>query len=65
MKVSHPQFLAIGSHEVLKIEFPGCLEKRENAAPGYLPSKTSKASDNVFLFPEVSIGYQASLPINV
>lgn len=65
MKVSHPQFFTIGSHEVLKIEFPGCLEKRENAIPGYLPSKTNKASDNVFLFPEVSIGHQVSLPINL
>lgn len=55
MKVSHPQFLTIGSQEVMKIEFPGCLEKTENATPGYLPLKTNKASDNVFLFSEDTV----------
>ncbi|KAI5679651.1 hypothetical protein M9H77_00878 [Catharanthus roseus] len=55
MKVSHPRFLSIGDQEVMKTEFPGCLERRGNFAQGHASAKTNKASDNVFLFPEDTV----------
>lgn len=65
MKVSHPRFLSIGDQEVMKTEFPGCLERRGNFAQGHASAKTNKASDNVFLFPEVSKEPQANFPTNL
>jgi trafficking protein particle complex subunit 8 len=62
MKVSHPRFLSIGDQEVMKTEFPGCLERSENFAQDHVLAKTNKGLDNVFLFPEVSMEHQISLP---
>lgn len=56
MKISHPRFLNIGSQKVMNMEFPACLEKKENSAQSDM-RPTNKASDSVFLFPEVSVGW--------
>lgn len=53
MKISHPRFLNIGDQDVLHMEFPPCLEKRGSSVEGLVPMKTNKASDGIFLFPEV------------
>nr|GMD61724.1 trafficking protein particle complex subunit 8 [Ipomoea batatas] len=52
MKVSPPRFLQIGHKEATDMEFPVCLEKGTESAENYIQSKTKKASDGVFLFPE-------------
>jgi len=55
MKVSPPRFLQIGHKEATNMEFPVCLEKGTESAENYIQSKTKKASDGVFLFPEVNL----------
>lgn len=53
MKISHPRFLSVGSPEILSMDFPTCLEKKASYAKCDKDVK-SKASDKLFLFPEVS-----------
>lgn len=56
MKISHPRFLDIGNQDEWNIEFPACLEKKINVEKSGVLAKTNKMSQDVFLFPEVSLG---------
>ncbi|CAK9152962.1 unnamed protein product [Ilex paraguariensis] len=51
MRINHPRFLNIGNPEVMNMEFPACLVKKENS----IQSNTNKASDSVFVFPENTV----------
>lgn len=56
MKISHPRFLNIGTPEVLDVKFPACLEKGKSSAHKDADLDTTKQSETVFHFPEVSEG---------
>lgn len=55
MKISHPRFLNIGNQEVMNMEFPACLEKKENSGQSDAQVNTNKASDTMFLFSEDTV----------
>lgn len=53
MKISHPRFLNIGNPEVLDVNFPSCLEKKESCAHKGADLDAIKQSETVFQFPKV------------
>lgn len=55
IKISHSRFLNFCDREVLEMEFPACLERRENSARGQIPEKTNKRPEKFFSFPEDTI----------
>ncbi|KAK1435003.1 hypothetical protein QVD17_00758 [Tagetes erecta] len=55
MKISHPRFLNIGNPEVLDVNFPSCLEKKESCAHKDADLDAIKQSDTVFHFPKDTI----------
>lgn len=54
MKISHPRFLTVGNQE-LTMKFPDYLEKKMDVEQSSAHVSPNIASQNVFLFPEVSL----------
>ncbi|XP_022024957.1 trafficking protein particle complex subunit 8 isoform X1 [Helianthus annuus] len=52
MKISHPRFLNIGNPEVLDVNFPSCLEKKQSYAHKDADLDVTKQSETVFHFPK-------------
>ncbi|KAI3823375.1 hypothetical protein L1987_04810 [Smallanthus sonchifolius] len=54
MKISHPRFLNIGNPEVLDVNFPSCLEKKQPCDKG-ADFEATKQSETIFRFPKDTI----------
>lgn len=61
MKISHPRFLNIGNPEKSDVNFPSCLEKEKTPSQKDADLDTTKKSDTIFHFPEVSFVISSKL----
>ncbi|KAL8255725.1 hypothetical protein R6Q59_030792 [Mikania micrantha] len=55
MKISDPRFLNVGNPEVLNVNFPSCLEKKDSCPHKDADHETTKQSETVFHFPKDTI----------